>query len=131
MALGPELVLFAAVHKDDIPCIHATQTLWRRLLRGDKPYIGLRERAEDAVERAEYFTKDTHKILKIIFTTAGIAHFATSTADAAHNFAPLLSKHTYKDATDWKVWHYIGDLNVNSYDSRGVQLTRAEVCEVP
>ena len=131
MALGPELVVFAAVHKDDIPCIQATKTLWRRFLRGDKPYIGLREGAEDAVERAEYFTKDTHKILKITFTTAGIAHFATSTADAAHNFAPLLSKHTYKDATDWKAWHFIGDLNVNSYDSRGVQLTRAEFCEVP
>ena len=131
MALGPELVLLAAVHKDDILCIHATQTLWRRLLRGDKPYIGLRERAEDAVERAEYFTKDTHKILKITFTTAGIAHFTTNTTGAAFHFASSLSKHIYNDDTDWKVWHYIGDLRLNSSYQRGVQLTKAEICEVP
>ena len=57
MAAGNGLVLFVAVHKDDIPVIQMRQVLHTRRVHGSRPYIGLRERLEDAVQRAPGFTK--------------------------------------------------------------------------
>ena len=102
MAAGNGLVLFVAVHKDDIPVIQMRQVLHTRQVHGSRPYIGLRERLEDAVQRAPGFTKASHCILQVQFTTEGLAQFVTETSGADTSFAPRLSK---SDETDWKVWH--------------------------
>ena len=84
-----------------------------------RDYVGLRERKDEAVERSQRIfnkpvTKETHIFLKITFSEAGFAKYATLSMPT-HNFAPQLSKMVYytrseQAAYDWKVWHWNGDL---------------------
>ena len=77
---------------------------------GGRPYIGLRERAADALERAQlqcsdHVGKDTHVLLEVRFTEHGVAHFMTTCAGVEQAFAPVLTKKLfYGDSSDWRVW---------------------------
>ena len=82
-----------------------------------KHYVGLRQRKQDAVERAKmiYYptsvNKETHIFLKTTFTAAGFAKYATLSTDHEHNFVPKLHKKVYYySPRDWQVWRWNGDL---------------------
>ena len=88
--------------------------------RDARDYVGLRERKQDAVERAKmiYYptpvNKETHIFLKTTFTAAGFAKYGTL-AMPQHHFVPKLSKKVYyprpgETPYDWQVWHWNGDL---------------------
>ena len=108
---APALVLYVAIHKDDtMPCI-AAENRPRRYL-GGRHYIGLRERQQDALERASLYSiepvsKTTHVLLEWRLSSAGLVHFGTTNASAEHRFAPMLSKNIYSDDNDWNVWHFL------------------------
>ena len=71
-------------------------------------HVGLRERCQDAVDREARFedvSKHTHAVLRIHFTSLGLAHFTTTAADHNFGFAPLLHKKSYSGwQKDWKVF---------------------------
>ena len=109
------LTLFLAMPDEDCQMCNTLGKAPARLV-GRHGYIGLRERAQDALERAsmvssELMDKSNHVGLRIQFTTLGLAHYMTTCAGVQHAFAPVLTKKTYyNDETDWKVWHLLGDL---------------------
>ena len=109
------LQVFVAVPAADYAACCFAGEVPRRCV-GGHAYIGLRERAEDALERACHWTdkpvnKDTHLLLRVHFTAHGVAHYCTGTSSAEHSFSPVLTKKLFwKDPTDWKVWHFHGDL---------------------
>ena len=103
------LTLYVAVHKDDCVVCESLGYVPRRYV-GGRPYIGLRERAADALERAQlqcsdHVGKDTHVLLEVRFTEHGVAHFMTTCAGVEQAFAPVLTKKLfYGDSSDWRVW---------------------------
>ena len=106
----PALTLYLAVPFGDIENIATAGCV--PCTRG---YIGLRESPAEALDRVRLATgvpadKDTHALLQIVFTCVGVAHFATTCAGLEQRYSPLLTKRTYRDDTDWKVWHFLGDL---------------------
>ena len=110
----PELVLYLAVHKDDVACIKARGEVPLRLASPKKSTIGLREKMEDAVERYCLAFGPTPKeqlaVLRVVFTPLGIAHFTTDNCGPSHDFQCRLSKKIWKDGVDYGVWHFIGAL---------------------
>ena len=129
------LVLYVVVAKVDMPSCLGLGHLPRRYV-GGRDYIGLRERPEDAVARAGLISEDpvdktTHVLLKIIFSTEGIAHYATTCAGSAHGFAARLYKNTYRGEYDWKVWHFLEDLPLEARSSSGALYIRSEWMEIP
>ena len=115
VASGPSapLILFAAVHKDDVATCDRRGMLPRRL-QGNKAHVGFRERAADALERASMISstpasKDTHVLLKVCFSAEALVHFTVTPAGEEYRVAPMLQKRTYAGDTDWKAWHYCGD----------------------
>ena len=128
---APALVLYVAINKEDMPSYVATGLLPRRHV-GGRCYIGLRERPEDAFERAslslqgiESVSKSTHVVLEWRLSAAALARFVTTCAGSEHSFASVLYKQTYSDTYDWKVWRYLGDLPLRGtgidYDFRETQ----------
>ena len=78
-------------------------------------HIGLRERVQDALDRASYcdqsVSEKTHVLLRVEFTPRGLAHYGTASAGAERFFSPFLAKRVYSDKSyDWKVWHFLDEL---------------------
>ena len=96
--------------------------------------IGLRETLVDAVERTTKISgpisKDTHVVLEITFTPLGLAHYAKIYQGCDYGFQPMLQKKTYRDATDWKAWHFHGDLPLQASDEQGNVLITSRLMEI-
>ena len=95
------LTVYTVVPKiDQDTCVNEGFCRARYVSRG-ATYVGLRQRPEDAVERARQVFDpkpvgtETHIFLKTSFTAAGFAHYATLPTDKAHYFAPVLHKVVY------------------------------------
>ena len=114
MALGPELILYLAVHKDDVDCIKARGQVPLRYTSPKKSTIGLREKMEDVVERYSFAFGPTPTeqlaVLRVVFTPLGIAHYTTDNCGPLHDFQCRLSKKIWRDGVDYGVWHFIGAL---------------------
>ena len=98
-------------------------------------HIGLRESPEEAVRRAgqagEPVAKDTHVILKVIFSTLGVAHFVTTYEDKSYHFQPILSKYCKWNAKhDKGAWHFIRNLPLTLNDDQGNILVTTEWIEI-
>ena len=94
---------------------------------GDRrDYIGLRENIPDAAVRADTWSGNTishgtHVALKIKFTAAGLAHYATLCSGRDRYYAPTLSKKVFSDTTrDWKIWHFCDVLPLDSSTADGI-----------
>ena len=113
-ASPPVLTLFVAVHRAAVRACEDSGKLERCFL-GVKPYIGLRETGDAAMDRAKrvFFVTDVNKgtyvILKLSLSAEAVAHFTAASAGVEHQFASMLHKRTYYDGVDWKVWHFCGD----------------------
>ena len=119
MALGrPELILYLAVHRDDVECIESRGQVPLRFTSPNKFTIGLREKMEDAVERYDLAFGPTPReqlaVLRIVLTPLGIAHFTTDNCGVEHNYQCRLSKKIWTDGVDYGVWHFIGPLPLGS-----------------
>ena len=121
---GTGLLMYVAVRRVDLPSEGTELPLgypnpWKK-------YIGLRERPQDALDRAEKFEKERGKtgvpvnsqnfvVLRFHFTHAGVAHFTLKNAGDTYSFASVLSKKVYhydnwhkkSPCFDWKVWHFL------------------------
>ena len=110
----PELILYLAVHRDDVDCIKSRGHVPLRFTSPKKSAIGLREDMEDAVKRYSLAFGSTPReelvVLQIFFTPLGIAHFTTNNCGAEHDFQCRLSKRIWTDDVDYGVWHFIGPL---------------------
>ena len=95
-----------------------------------RSYIGLRERVEDALERAQLngqvVSKDTHVLLGLFFSQEGVAHDTLQNTGMGHNYIPMLQKCIYWDRHDWKVWHFTGDITLQS--STYLETKWLEIC---
>ena len=113
-ASPPALTLFVAVHRSAVRACEANGKLERCSL-GGKPYIGLRETGDAAMERAKRVflpadvNKDTYVILRLSLSAEAVARFTAAPAGVEHQFASMLHRRTYCDETDWGVWHFCGD----------------------
>ena len=95
----------------------------------------MRESPEEAIRRAEQagdpVAKHTHVILKVIFSTLGVAHFVTTCEDSSYNFQPILSKRCNWYATrDKGAWHFIRNLPLSLNDDQGNILVTTEWLEI-
>ena len=81
---------------------------------GGCDYIGLRERPQEALERAAYLeesaSKATHLLLEWHLSSEALAHYVATCAGPEHSFKSVLFKKNYSGTYDWKVWHFLGDL---------------------
>ena len=119
MALGrPELVLYLAVHRDDVECIESRGQVPLRFTSPNKFTIGLREKMEHAVERYALSFGPTPPeqlaVLRIALTPLGIAHFTTDNCGVEHNYQCRLSKKIWTDGVDYGAWYFIGPLPLRS-----------------
>ena len=114
--MAAALTAWTVVAKMDRPACQAAGTVLARYVTPGSDYVGLRQRPEDALERARMISAqpvggDTHILLKTTFSAAGFACYATLLTDQAHKFVPVLHKKVYNDSShDWRVWHFVGDL---------------------
>ena len=96
--------------------------------------IGLCEYLVDAVERARkiygLITKETHVVLEITFSPLGLAHYTKICLGPNYCFQPLLHKKSYRDDTDWKVWHFHGDLPLQASDAQDNVLITTRLMEI-
>ena len=117
------LILYKAVLQADVPEFKRNGILPLKRTGPDAGRIGLRESPEAALERASLYHdrvgKDTHCLLQVRFTPLGVGHFAVLCQGQEHAFCPTLFKKTYRDDTDWGVWHFLEDLPLNAYSSDG------------
>ena len=118
-ASGPTaaLILYVAVHKEDVDTINRTRLLPRRYV-GNRIYVGFREEAAEAVKRASLISgttasKETHKLLKVLISGEALFRLTMTSAGGDYRFAPMLHKRTYRGDRDWKVWHYCRDFPLN------------------
>ena len=127
------LTVYTVVPREDKEtCVTVNSCRVRYVSRG-KDYVGLRQRKQDAVERAEQIfkrsvTKETDIFLKITFTAAGFAKYATF-AMPQHHFVPKLSKSVYyytpsgESAYDWQAWKWHGDLPLDEKENDEVLIS--------
>ena len=108
-ASGPSaaLILFVAVHKDDVETCKRTGMLPRRL-QGNNDYVGFREEAAEALNRASLISatsasKETHALLKVLISGEALFRLTVTSATEDHWFASMLHKRTYRGDRDWKV----------------------------
>ena len=110
----PELILYLAVHRDDVDCIKSRGHVPLRFTSPKKSTIALREKMEDAVERYDLAFGPTPReqlaVLRIVLGPSVIAHFTTDNCGAEHDFQCRLSKKIWTDGVDYGVWHFIGPL---------------------
>ena len=111
---SPRLTLYVALHKDDAAHCQSRNIVPTRFVSPKKNVVGLRERAEDAIERYRLnfgeIEKEKLVLLQVSFTPLGLAYFTTQTCGPANRFCSQLSKMTYGTDVDWAVWHFVGDL---------------------
>ena len=127
--------MFLAVDRDDYHvCCSGGKVPLRYV--GDCEYIGLREDIGAALARAalcspETVTKATHLVVRVHFTPLGLAHYGIATAGAEHCFSPLLTKKLYpNDPTDWRVWHFHGDLPLGHVGPGGIAYLTTEWMQI-
>ena len=130
----PGLSLYKVVGHAELPTIVAAGHLY---LRGEGPEqwnIGLRENLTDAIERenivGEPVSKDTHVVLEITFTTLGVAQYTKLCQGPDYHFQPTLQKISYRGTTDWKVWHFHGDLPLQAFDAQDNLLITTRIMEI-
>ena len=129
---NPALVLYVLVPRIDKDACVEQGALLRKYVQGDRRYIGLRERPQDALERLRQQAKstdrpisvDTHCVLEIRMSTAGFAHYGLRCSGRPGAFAPVLQKMVYAGDTsqDWKVWHFLEDIPL-AQDKQGDDTT--------
>ena len=113
---APALTTWTVVYKMDRAACEAADKVLARYVNPGSDYVGLRERREDALERARLVSgqpvrRETHVLLKTTFSPAGFARYATLSTGTAHAFTPVLHKKVYSDTShDWQVWHFQDDL---------------------
>jgi hypothetical protein len=132
MADAPRsLVLYTMVSK---ACVQESVELNMLKKAEDAWHIGLRERMEDAVDRAIKVegraSKESHMILRVEFSALGFAHFGTTCQGSSLQFLPALYKKSYQGATDWGVWHLLCDLPLSLNDVMGNTLVSSEWMEI-
>ena len=112
------LDLHVAVFAEDRAVVEASGVVKARQVSGSKNYIGLRESAEEALQRGQQVYKGIEsvgrkmEVLRIHFTNAGLGHFTKKCAGVDHAFVSMLQKKVFPHdhTTDWKVWHFHEDL---------------------
>ena len=132
MAAAPRsLVLYTMVSK---ACVQESVELNMLKKAENAWHIGLRERMEDAVDRAIKVegraSKESHLILRVEFSALGFAHFGTTCQGSSLQFLPALYKKSYQGATDWGVWHLLCDLPLSLKDVMGNTLVSSEWMEI-
>ena len=132
MAAAPRsLVLYTMVSK---ACVQESVELNMLKKAENAWHIGLRERMEDAVDRAIKVegraSKESHLILRVEFSALGFAHFGTTCQGSSLQFLPALYKKSYQGATDWGVWHLLCDLPLSLNDVMGNTLVSSEWMEI-
>ena len=132
MAAAPRsLVLYTMVSK---ACVQESVELNMLKKAEDAWHIGLRERMEDAVDRAIKVegraSKESHLILRVEFSALGFAHFGTTCQGASYQFLPALHKKSYQGATDWGVWHLLCHLPLSLSDAMGNPLVSSDWMEI-
>ena len=129
------LHLFVAVHGEDCEACCRKGEVPRRYV-GRRSYVGLREIAEDALQRTmigshEPVNKHTHVLLRVHFTPHGLAHYFTFTAGAEHSFSPMLAKKLFPgDPRDWRVCHSHGDLPLQQSGPGGIAYLSTEWMQI-
>ena len=81
--------------------------------------IGLRQDPLEARARYMKVFGETNLanlvLFRLAFSSAGIARLTTQLTNAEHDFMPKLHKVKYaRQDEDWGVWHFVGDLPLNS-----------------
>ena len=132
MAAAPRsLVLYTMVSK---ACVQESVELNMLKKAENAWHIGLRERMEDAVDRAIKVegraSKESHLILRVEFSALGFAHFGTTCQGASYQFLPALHKKSYQGATDWGVWHLLCHLPLSLSDAMGNPLVSSDWMEI-
>ena len=94
-----------------------------------KAYIGFRETAEAADDRAMQLFRTDRKLiranlrlLKIQFSHKGFSHYAMNKLGVDHAFATMFHKNTYRQdrtGTDWGAWSFYGNLPLLQSDEKG------------
>ena len=142
MAAAPapaSLVLYTMVSKACVDESVELNMLKMKMQCGEREaedawHIGLRQRAEDAVDRAIKVegraSKESHMILRVEFSALGFAHFGTTCQGSSLQFLPALYKKSYHGATDWGVWHLLCDLPLSLNDVMGNTLVSSEWMEI-
>jgi hypothetical protein len=127
------LVLYVIICKDDKAECLRNRAVPRRYVTPHKNYIGFRETVGDAVERRKQIwrgevTDDTCEVLKVTVANEGVAYLVLRASAPEDHFASTLYKKPYygDKITDWKVWHYIGDLPLQDHDTYDEKLYTAE-----
>jgi hypothetical protein len=117
------LVLYVVINKVDQPGCVLQKKLARRHVTAAKNYVGLRETEADAVQRrekswTEKVTCETHVLLKLTFTEVGLGRLTRQICPGVDFFTSRMYKKTFTDpTTDWKIWHYVGDLPLQGDDA--------------
>jgi hypothetical protein len=128
------LCLYKVVAVTEMSDIEPDGTLRLQGTGSEQWKIGLRENLADAVERTTRtsgpINKDTHVVLEITFSPLGLSHYAKICKGPDYRFQPMLQKITYRDATDWKAWHFHGDLPMQASDDQGNVLITTRVMEI-
>jgi len=126
------LTLYLVLHQDDadtavrlgfVPSRHVTP--WKPGL------IGLRQDPLEARARYMKVFGETNlanlALFRLVFSSAGIARLSTQLTNAEHDFLPKLHKVKYeRQNEDWGVWHFVGDLPLNSPETMTWSLSRME-----
>ena len=89
-ASGPTaaLILYVAVHKQDVDAINRNRLLPCRYV-GHKDYVGFREEAAEAVNRASLISgttasKETHALLKVLISGEALFRLTVTSAGEDH-----------------------------------------------
>ena len=137
--MAAALTAYTVVAKVDRPACERAGMVLARYVTPSSEYVGLRQRPEDAVERARMIStsrgetvgRDTHIFLRTTFSAAGFARYALLSTDKAHKFVPMLYKKVYyNSARDWQVWHFQGDLPLAATDNDNAVLITSEWVEM-
>ena len=128
------LCLYKVVSLTEITTILSDGTLRIEKTDGEKWKIGLRENLADAVERATKISgpinKESHVVLEITFSPLGLAHYTRMYMGPDYRFQPMLQKMSYRGDTDWKVWHFHGDLPLRASDLQDNVLITTRLMEI-
>ena len=126
-AVEQALTLYKVVPRVDVEHISIDGHLRMKRRGPDGFHIGLRTTVHDALDRAQLFhdrvSKDTHVVLEVVFTSAGLAHYTTANAGKDYQFQSMLSKrHNGGGDYDWGVWRFCQDLPLHAYNEAGTCL---------